>query len=65
MSYAAGSDVLRDKRALGLFSFSLTGNILQFVERMAKITELSGISYPEVSLFVFVRNVLVTPMLGV
>ena len=33
-------------------------DILQFVEQMARIAELSRISHPEVSLFSFVQNVI-------
>ena len=40
-------------------------DILQFVEQMARITELSRISHPEVSLFSFVQNVIDYPVLEV
>ena len=40
-------------------------DILQFVEQMARIAELSRISHPEASLFIFVQNVINYPVLEV
>ena len=40
-------------------------DIFQFMEQMARITELSRISHPEVSLFSFVQNVINYPVLEV